>query len=100
MSALTKSEPKGFQEIDEGGLSALSGYVSKWSRSFVGYQKRYFVAKGRFLAYYKDESSLKVLACIDLKKVSDIYSNKELFKLNLGDRVCEWFAASQSASSV
>ena len=88
MSALTKSEPEGFQEIDEGSIPALAGYVSKLNRRGV-YQKRYFVAKGRFLAYYKSESSSKVLACIDLKKCTDVFANAELFKINLGDRVCK-----------
>lgn len=69
MSALSKNEPAGFQDMDEGGLPPLAGYISKLNRRGA-YQKRYFVAKGRFLAYYKDESSLKVMACIDLKKVN------------------------------
>ena len=77
MSALSKNEPEGFQDIDEGGLPALAGYVSKLNRRGA-YQKRYFVAKGRFLAYYKDQSSLKVLACIDLKKVNAVSSASAL----------------------
>jgi len=42
-----------------------AGGLNKW-------QRRYWVAKNNYLAYYKDENSKKVLATFDLRQVKRI----------------------------
>lgn len=49
----------------------LNGYLRKKSKN-QHWQKRWFEANDYYLTYYKDQNSEKLLACIDLRLVTEI----------------------------